>query len=195
MSEVLAGIDQVTSYQDDLLIMTCEKNEHDKVLEEVLGRLKSAGLKINHKKSEFFTERVEYLGHIFDADGVHPNQNKVRAILDAKAPTCKKEVQSLVGLCTYYMRYVKNCSTLFAPLYDLLNKDAKFCWKNEPQKCLDIIKNLFKTDLVLRNFDPKLPTVISVDASPQGIGACRTQNHEDGWFPTQFCSRKLNRAE
>ena len=48
---------------------------------------------------------------------------------------------------------------------------------------------------MLRNFDPKLPTVISVDASPNGIGACLTQKHEDGWYPTQFSSRKLNKSE
>ena len=193
--KVLSNIDKVIIYQDDILIMTESSDEHRIILEQVIEKLRDAGIKINKKKCDFFTETVEYLGLIFDKNGVHPNKNKVRAILEAPSPTNIKEVQSFVGLCGFYRRFIKNFSSVFSPLYDLLKKDAKFRWRKEHQKCFDIIKKLFKTDIVLKNFDPNLPTAIETDASSRGIGACLMQKHADGWFPTQFASRSLNAAE
>ena len=44
---------------------------------EVLSILRDAGIKINVKKSDFFTSSVQYLGHIFSKEGVRPSPTKV----------------------------------------------------------------------------------------------------------------------
>ena len=49
--------------------------------------------------------------HIFDKNGVQPNQDKVRAILDAPAPADLKQVQAFVGLCNFYNRFITNFSS------------------------------------------------------------------------------------
>ena len=38
------------------------------------------------EKSKFFTESVQYLGYIFDYQGIHPDKEKIRAITEAEAP-------------------------------------------------------------------------------------------------------------
>ena len=58
-----------------------------------------------------------------------------------------------------------------------------------------MIKHLFKSDRVLRTFDPKLETACQVDASSVGLGAVLLQKYSDGWYPVQFASRSLNSAE
>ena len=55
-------------------------------LEEVLLRLEKAGLRLKRHKCAFMLPTVEYLGHHILADGLHPTDEKVRAILDAPVP-------------------------------------------------------------------------------------------------------------
>jgi len=195
MCQVLSGVNNIIIYQDDILVMTASKEEHDAILDEVLGRLMNAGLKLNTKKCAFYVSSVNYLGHIFDSDGIHTHSDKLRAITDAPDPVNVGEVQSFIGLCNFYRRFIPNFSQTFSPLYKLLQKGVKFQWKDEHRKCFNLVKNLFKSDIVLKPFDPSLPTALESDASAIGIGACLMQLHPDGWLPVQFASRSLNDSE
>ncbi len=46
----------------------------------------TAGVKLNRDKCLFMLPRVEYLGHIIDEQGLHPTQEKVKAIKEAPIP-------------------------------------------------------------------------------------------------------------
>ena len=67
---------------------------------------------------------VNYLGYIFDKDSVRPNAEKIRAIIDAPTPVNVNQVQSFLGLCNYYHRFIRNFSNIFAALYKLLKKNV-----------------------------------------------------------------------
>ena len=195
MCKVLAGIRNIIIYQDDILVLTSDINEHNKILDIVLTALHSSGIKINMKKSSFFTKEVHYLGYIFNQTGVHANPEKIRAILEAPKPTNLTQVQSFIGICNFYSRFIKNFSSIFAPLYNLMKKNVKFIWNDSHDKCFQTIKNLFKSNNVLKFFDPKLDVAIECDASSVGIGAVLLQKHDTVWCPVQFASRSLNTAE
>ena len=70
---------------------------------------------------------VTYLGHKIDAEGVHPVQDKVKAIQDAPAPKNINELKAYLGLLNYCHKFLPNLSSEIAPLYALLRKDCK--WK------------------------------------------------------------------
>ncbi len=63
MSDLMAGLEFVHAYLDDLLII-CNSTFEDHLcqLEIVLQRLRRAGLKVNAEKSSFFAPEIEYLG-------------------------------------------------------------------------------------------------------------------------------------
>ena len=128
LCEVLAGFDNILIYQDDILVFNESEQDHSCLLDKVLITLKNAGLKINFKKSKFFTNSIEYLGHIFENGQVLTNPEKVRAILEAPAPKDKVQAMSFIGLCNYYNRFIKNFSDVFAPLKS--NKNALKLLKN-----------------------------------------------------------------
>ena len=193
--QVLSGIKNVIIYQDDILVMTKSKEEHNSVLDSVLNRLFSAGVKLNLKKCDFFTQSVQYLGYTFTNKGVQPSSEKIRAILDAPPPSDVKQVQSFIGLCTFYSRFIKNFSDVFAPFYKMLRKGQKFQWNDEHDKCFNLIKDLFRSDKILRMYNPELQIALETDASSMGLGAVLLQKHADGWRPVQFASRTLNAAE
>ena len=86
-------------------------------MREVLQALKNAGIKLNIGKSKFFVDQVNYLGYIFNSNGVHPDKTKVSAILEAPKPCNIQQLQSFIGLANFYSRFVPNFSTLMHPLY------------------------------------------------------------------------------
>ena len=54
ISMILAGISNIIIYQDDLLILHPDVENHIETLDIVLNRLQSAGIKLNTKKGSFF---------------------------------------------------------------------------------------------------------------------------------------------
>ncbi len=65
MSNLMASLEYVQAYIDDLLIITKGSlDDHLAKLEVVLIRLRDAGLKVNAAKLFFCTAETEYLGYI-----------------------------------------------------------------------------------------------------------------------------------
>jgi len=197
MNKILNGIDNVIIYQDDVLILSPTVNDHNKTLFRVLTALRDAGIKVNNDKCSFFTTKVEYLGHVFDKDGVHPNPDKLRAILQAPAPTDLKQLQSFLGMCNFYNRFIPNYSHAMSPFYKLLRKGVKFQWDQEQQICFEKVKDIFANNKVLKLYNASYETLLETDSSGYGIAAVLLQrkNSNCNWYPVQFASRTLNDSE
>ena len=193
MCKLLNGIDNVIVYQDDILVLTPTVKDHEIVLDKVLSTLQKACIKLNVKKCNFFTDSIQYLGHIFDSDGVHPNPEKVRAIIDAPAPKDLKQLQSFLGLCNFYSRFIDNYSHVVAPLYCLLKKEKQFFWGPKQIESFHVVKDLFTSSKVLKMFNPDHETLLETDSSGYGIAAVLLQRESKDapWTPVQFCSRSL----
>ena len=72
MSDLMATLEFVRTYLDDLLIITKGSLEdHLEKLSVVLTRLQEAGLRINADKSNSCTLETEYLGYILTRDGIN----------------------------------------------------------------------------------------------------------------------------
>ncbi len=65
MMDLMASLDYVQAYIDDLLIITRgTMDDHLSKVEMVLAKLCNAGLKVNAAKLFFCTHEIEYLGYI-----------------------------------------------------------------------------------------------------------------------------------
>ena len=73
----------------------------------VLQRLENAGLTLKKSKCKFRVSSVEYLGHIIDANGLHPSELKVKAIKEAPTPTNVTELKSFFGLLNYWNKFYR----------------------------------------------------------------------------------------
>ena len=197
MLKLLNGIKNVIVYQDDLLILTETVEEHEEILNKVLSTLKDGGIKINRNKSEFFTNSVQYLGHVFSKEGVKPSPIKVEAILKAPSPTNIKQVQSFVGLCNFFSKFIPKFSDVMNPFYELLKKGATFVWGKSQQDSFDKVKMIFANDAMLQIFNPDYETVLECDGSGYGIGAVLLQRKspDHSYKAVEYASRSLNKAE
>ena len=103
MMDLMASLDYVRAYIDDLLIITRGTlDDHLSKVETVLARLREAGLKVNAAKSFFCTHEIEYLGYILTREGIKPQPKKVQAILTLKPPNTVKELRHFLGMVQYY---------------------------------------------------------------------------------------------
>ena len=117
IENLLQDIPGVVIYIDDVLITGSDDKSHMAALEEVLQRMKQAGLRLSRNKCHFMATSVEYLGYKIDAEGLHPLLGKVRAIEKAPRPRKVSELKAYLGLLTYYGRFLPNLSTVLSPLY------------------------------------------------------------------------------
>jgi Reverse transcriptase (RNA-dependent DNA polymerase) len=84
MSELMYGLENVRAYIDDLLVISKGTfTEHLANFDQVLNRLRDAGLKVNASKlsSSFAQQQLEYLGYWITREGIQPQPKKIQAIL------------------------------------------------------------------------------------------------------------------
>ena len=110
IEKVLAGLDDVLVYFDDILVCGATKAEHDLHLHQVLLRFQEAGLRLGRPKCELYQSQVRYFGYVVSSAGLHPDPEKVVAITKAATRTDVSSLQSFLGLVNFYSRFVPRCS-------------------------------------------------------------------------------------
>ena len=154
--------------------------EHLDHLEEVLRRLKEAGMQLKREKCEYLLLSVDYLRHIISKEGLRTSDANVEAILQAPAPKEVTELQSFLGLVNYYGKFLPDLATVLSPLYLLLQKKQKWNWNSDQEEAFLKVKELLKSSRVLVHYDSMLPLILSCDASPYGVGAALSHKMSDG---------------
>ena len=86
MDKILHGLSFVTIYLDDILIHSKDEQEHTGHLEIVFQRLLNTGLTLRGTKCDIGMSSVQYLGHIFSANGMSPDPNKLKQLLIGQFP-------------------------------------------------------------------------------------------------------------
>lgn len=183
-------------YLDDIVIVTPDFETHLKVLEEVFRRLREANLTVSREKCQFCKPQMKYLGYVVDRNGLHVDSDKVRAMLEVKAPRNVTEVRRIVGTFSWYRRFIKDFSSVIAPITALLRKARKFEWTQGCESAFRKIKECLVQAPVLSCPDYSLPFVVQCDSSGYGIGAVLVQPQPDGTERViSFLSRSLTRQE
>ncbi|KAL1467966.1 hypothetical protein MTO96_041798 [Rhipicephalus appendiculatus] len=108
MDEVLGGLDKVACYLDDVLIAGESFEACWEKVESVLTRFKKRGIKLRKEKCKFFETWVAYLGHVLDANGIRPSDDK---ILDEERKGDKKSIQHRIDQFLFSYRNTPSSTT------------------------------------------------------------------------------------
>ena len=111
MDNLFSDIPKAVSRLDDILVASTDEEDHLHTLSLVLERLLNAGFRLNKAKCKFFQSSVVYLGHVIDGEGLHPTQDKLKAIQDAPRPKDVTALKSFLGLIMFYSRFMPHHST------------------------------------------------------------------------------------
>jgi hypothetical protein len=165
----------VVVYFDDILVYSKDLNEHINHLQYVLDVLRKEKLYANLKKCSFCIDKVVFLGYVISAKGIEVDEEKLKAIKEWPTPKSITKVRSFHGLASFYWRFVKNFSTLAAPLTEIVKKSVGFKWGSEQDRAFIEIKERLcgAPLLVLSNFSKTFE--IEYDVSGIGIGTILMQ--------------------
>ena len=91
---------------DDVLVLASTQQEHDARLRTALAKFQAAGLTLNEEKCQFNKERVTFLGHAIDKNGISADPQKTSAILEMKRPNSRSELRQFVGMANHLSPHV-----------------------------------------------------------------------------------------
>ncbi|XP_059629569.1 uncharacterized protein LOC132272434 [Cornus florida] len=84
-------------YINDVVVKSSAKRQHLEHLKRAFERMRIHKLKMNPLKCAFGVSAGNFLGFLVHKRGIEVDQNKVKAIINARAPANKKQVQRFLG--------------------------------------------------------------------------------------------------
>lgn len=117
----------VIVYLDDIFIYSKTEEEHQQHVRAVLERLKEHKLYAK-MEYQFGVDRLEFLGHSGDGQGLHTDPDKVKAIVDWPPLRSSKDILCFLVLANYYQRFIDGYASIVNPLNKLLRKNTPRKW-------------------------------------------------------------------
>ena len=198
MSEILADQEGVLCHIDDVIIFGRNQEEHDQRLHSALKKIEESGVTLNVVKCEFNKNRLLFLGHVIDRDGISADPSKTSAIVEMKKPESLTELRRFMGMVNQLSKFTPNLAELAQPLRELLSSKKVWIWGSPQDKAFQEIKEELTRPTVLSIYDTEAATKISSDASVYGLGAVLLQQQnqsEEGWKPVAYASRFMSETE
>ena len=188
--------DFCANYIDDILVFSKTYDDHVKHVQLLMEALRDAGYKLKLSKCELAKDKVKYLGHIIEGNGVKPEKDNLKAIRDFERPKNKKNVRQVLGKINFYYKYIENASNQLEPLHNLLRKNVPFEWTEKCEQAFKNIKNYLCSSPILAIYDQSKEVFIYTDASGEGLGAVLKQPQNGGMLhPVAYFSRRLKPTE
>ena len=94
-------------------------------------------------------DKIVFLGYVVGANGIQVDEEKVQAIKSWPTTKNASKVRRFHGLARFYSRFVRNFSTIAAPLNELVKKNIIFNWGSEQERAFNTLKEKLTSAPVL----------------------------------------------
>ena len=197
MDRILRGTHKFAgTLVDDIIVYSAEFNDHLKHVEQILERLRQAGLTANAQKCCVASNNIKILGHIVRDGNIYPDDDKVKAVKEWAIPKTKRQLKSFLGLTGYFRDHISHYAAKALPLTEQLlrSKPEKLKWGPPQQESFDELKRALISKPVLMAADPNKPFHLYADTSKHTQSAILMQVDDDETKPNRvisYASRKL----
>jgi len=99
---------KIAVFVDDMLVETETEKRYDKIVEEVLRRLKENDLYVKLEKCVWKVKKIRFLGVVIEPNRIEIEKKKVDRVLSWPEPKNMKDVRKFLGLTNYYRRFIKD---------------------------------------------------------------------------------------
>ena len=135
MDQILTHCNGVIGITDDVVIHGKDDKEHDKH-HKFMRVTCEHGLVCYKDKCAVKQTSIAFFGCVYDANGAHPDPDKISAVHKMPVPKTATQLQMFLRLVTYLTPFIPSLSTFTAPLHDLLKKGTEFIWTTAIRKHL-----------------------------------------------------------
>jgi hypothetical protein len=155
-------------YIDDILIFSKTREDHQAHVIQVLERLKEPSLFASPKKCSFYADWVTFLGFSILSQGIKMESDKLSTIRDWPYPQNQKELGRFLGYLNFYRKFIRNFSTLEAPMTSLTKEKVNTVEGLKTAECFAAfakLKEHFELAPLLMHFDFLKARTLHVDSS------------------------------
>ncbi|XP_074840473.1 uncharacterized protein LOC142007683 [Carettochelys insculpta] len=155
-------------YIDDVMISGPDEPTVQAALDTVVTGLQERGWAINPKKVQGPATSVVYLGVLWmGTDKCIPP--KVRHTIQAfPTPSSKQQLQTFLGLLSFWRAFIPHLAFLMRPLQELVRKATQWHWTEKQQRAFDLCKEAHDPQLAdeLPAVDPPVAPSPVAEAPP-----------------------------
>ncbi len=198
---VLAGLAYVLrGYIDDIIVHGQDDVDLLVNLRQVFEHCRQYRIAFNPKKSKIGLDRIDWVGHQLNADGIHFSAEQLSEVAEFPTPVGAKGLRSFLGLANYFRDQMRHHADMERPMRDVLtkhDKSKKFQWSELAER------GFWEMQVAIRDFaklyflrdDPDAQIILRTDASDYGYGAYLCQVIGERECPVLFMSKSFHGAE
>ena len=127
-SQILTDLEGAICLIDDVFMFRKTQEEHYARLKKVLEKLQTVGLPLNHNKCEFSQSQIKFLGHVVNSQGVSPDPDRTKVILQMEEPKNIPDVKCYPGMINQLSKFSPDLLSKTKPLCDLLFTKNQWVW-------------------------------------------------------------------
>ena len=152
IDEIFKDMPNVFCIADDILVAGYEADDrdHDKTVQRVLQRGRQVNLKLNKDKCHFRCTSVPFFEEIILQNGVQPDLQEIKALIEMPSPQNKKELQAFLGIINYLGKFSPSTANVCDPLQKLTSSRAVWMWNASYHALYDKTKSLIKDDACMK---------------------------------------------
>ena len=126
MDYVFRDILFVRVYLDDVVVFSDSMSSHVEHMLQVFEAIAKSGLKLKIEKCAFAQSQTKLLRHVFSAEGIAVDQEKISAIVEIPEPRTVTEMRSFLGLAGYYRRLIPRFAEVSSVLHAATSAKVMF---------------------------------------------------------------------
>ena len=180
------NISDTFAYLDNVYVCGHEQDEHDQNLKVFLDASKSNNWTFNDSKCVFSTRKLQALGSVVSDGCIYPDPERLQPLKDLPVPCSHKSLKRIIGLFSYYSKWIPKFSDHIAPLV----RSKSFPLGKDAENAFLTLKSIIE-NAVVTSIDESLPFEVECDASDIAISSVLNQ----GSRPVAFFSRMLHGSE
>jgi hypothetical protein len=147
----------------------------------------------NLEKCTFCIDKVVFLGFVVSEQGAEVDEENIKVVRDWMPPQNVSQVRSFLGLAGFYRQFVKDFSTVVAPINELTKKEVPFKLGEAQQKAFEELKTKLTIAPVLAHLDFGKTFEIECDVSGIGIrGVLMHERRTIAYFSEELSGPTLN---
>ena len=156
LDQCFGHIKNVIVIADDIMVVGKKQNhrDHDLALTALLKTARRYNVWLNYNKLQYKKTEVVFFGETYTINGCKLAQTKVSAITSMPEPSCKKQVQSFIGMVNYLSKFSARLSELAKPIRELSKDKVPFNWGPEHWEAFNSIKKEITSAPILAYYNP-----------------------------------------